>query len=185
MLTILSRYVLWTIPILRQYICRLFQTQPLCQHKYSTDRQQKLPFSEPTQSSCFGWRNLGIGPLLGSDFGSPSRFDSKIQTEADYFEKIDEFIILTGAQWFRGLVKSWYSFATEISTKVFKNITHLAQIVARLSKLPAKIVILMILKRIKRICLALFQTTFYFNICPGQSFKKCCWMVTAKITPTL
>ena len=74
-----------------------------------------------------GAKSLYVPAVLieGSDFGSSSRFDSKIQTEADYFEKIDEFIILTSAQWFKGQ-GVWGSKIlvffriTEISTKVFK-----------------------------------------------------------------
>ena len=41
------RFTLRTIPILRQKILGFFQTHPLFQQKYSTERQQKLLFSEP------------------------------------------------------------------------------------------------------------------------------------------
>ena len=37
-----------TIHILRQHIFWHFLTHPLCQHEYSTERQQNCPFSRPT-----------------------------------------------------------------------------------------------------------------------------------------
>ena len=46
-------YGLGTIHILRQHICGLFLTHPLCHHKYSTQRQQNWPFLRPTQSFCW------------------------------------------------------------------------------------------------------------------------------------
>ena len=101
-LTLLSRYVLGTIPILRQCIYGLFQTHPPtmpAKIQYWPSAKIAIFWTHPV---LLLWLTLyRNGPLLGSDFGSPSRFDSKIQTEAD-FEKIDEFIILTSAQWFKG-----------------------------------------------------------------------------------
>ena len=46
-------YLLGTIHILRQHIFGPFMTHPLCQHKHSTLRQQKMSFFKPpTQSFC-------------------------------------------------------------------------------------------------------------------------------------
>ena len=49
LLSSIAGFTYGTILILRQRVCGLFQTHPLCQYKYSNERQQKLPFSEPTQ----------------------------------------------------------------------------------------------------------------------------------------
>ena len=59
-------YGLGTIHILRQHIFGLFLPHPLCQHKYSTQRQQNWPFSRPTQS--FRWRNIWMVPRISMDF---------------------------------------------------------------------------------------------------------------------
>ena len=48
-----------TVHILRHHNFGLCLTHSMCQHKYSTERQQKLPFSDPTQVS-FCWRNIGM-----------------------------------------------------------------------------------------------------------------------------
>ena len=48
-----QKLLLGAIPILRQHIFGLFGPYPPYQHKYSTERQQKGPFSRPTYPVLF------------------------------------------------------------------------------------------------------------------------------------
>ena len=63
--------------ILRQHILVLFWTHPLCEHKYSTEREQKWPSYESTHSIC--WRKIWTVPkpnyLLTTCFMSKWRED--------------------------------------------------------------------------------------------------------------
>ena len=78
-----------TIPILRQHIQRLFLTHPLCQHKYSTERQQKLLFSEPTQSFCFKHK-IGMVPYL---YQNDDQY--RIYKSCQRFQPINDILIIS------------------------------------------------------------------------------------------
>ena len=70
-------YGLGTIHILRQHIFGLFLTHPLCQHKYSTQRQQNWPFSRlthppsPFADVIYGWSLMFLHALEFFDFRNP------------------------------------------------------------------------------------------------------------------
>ena len=53
-----------TIPILRQHFLGLFQTHPLCQHKYSTERWQKVAIFWTNSPSSFAEVIQGWSPTI-------------------------------------------------------------------------------------------------------------------------